>query len=703
MAAWLTYALVEYALTGLWPVLSSSDSVLMPWFWRGTEILFALYAVIGVGTGLLMGLLFAMRSGRVGQTHFPRTSLMAAGTLTLVLAFTANLLAQDRLQRSDLMGIASGIVLAANCFAVISSPNWANRFAFLAGPFTVSLLLFAAPWMNRVLFFVVGPWKSTEFLPHSTLAKLATTLSTMAMVAGFAWIASRSRAGHLNEAARSIRPSAGFMASFAGIAIFVVALGVAFNHGQPQLQLNGAATTSSRPNVVFLSLDTVRADHLSLYGYSRQTTPQLAALAQEAVVYDHTFAAADMTLASHASMFTGMYPRRHGAHYQPAEPMGRPLQDLPTLAEILSSNGYNSVGVVSNYAYLSALFGFQRGFQTYDYRAPVEVFDPNGTIYLRRVVRRLGDWFIPMEQFDRICRSAGEMNQEVFPILETLAQRETPFFLFVNYMDAHAPRMPAPAFKDRFPGRDPRLSSEKYYAIVKQVMTQNRKLSAAEHDSAIALYDGSIAYLDDEVGKLVTRLKQLGVYENTMIVITSDHGEAFGERDLMEHSVSVYQDQISVPLVIKYPNSREARREDSPVSHVDLLPTILDTLRLPLPAGVQGIDVRDIASSGHRAIISESYRNQVFAAWSPRFDRNETAMVSGNKKLIVSTAGKRELYDLVVDAQERTNLAQSGQAEATQLAEQLSQWMKAVVPPQATSVQAEKGNLQRLKSLGYVQ
>jgi arylsulfatase A-like enzyme len=579
------------------------------------------------------------------------------------------------------------------------SESWGTRLRFLTGPFTAGILVLVSPWANRSLFVSGTPWGRGILAPESTLGKLAVTGALILLICAVSWIASRlvvSRAGLL--------PTLRFSAAFGLVIPVAIALGMSFDRAGRLPLPATAKSPQSRPNVVLLSLDTVRADHLSLYGYSRETTPHLSALAKEATVYTNAFAVSDMTLATHASIFTGAYPRRHGAHYVPSQPFGQPMADLPTLAEILSRSGYLTAGVAANYAYLDPSFGFARGFQSYDVRRPVSIFDPRQTYYLRYGIRSVLERFLPLEQFDHLCRSAAELHEEVFPMLDQLAARKNPFFLFVNYMDAHAPRMPPPSFASLFPGRDPSLNAAKYYAVVKDVMKQTRPLRDSERTSAISLYDDSLAYLDDQVAKLVDRLKALGVYENTLIVITSDHGEAFGERDLMEHSVSVYQDQIYVPLLIKYPNTHESRKVGTVVSQIDLLPTILSTVGLPVPTDLHGIDLQDRkASEAPRTVVSESYPDAMFVTWNRRFNRTETALISGHMKLVISTAGKRELYDLEEDPKETKNLYQTSGETSGMMIGELTAWLKSVVPAGNGSTPQDQDRLRQLRSLGYAQ
>ncbi|MBI1789354.1 MAG: sulfatase-like hydrolase/transferase, partial [Acidobacteria bacterium] len=320
---------------------------------------------------------------------------------------------------------------------------------------------------------------------------------------------------------------------------------------------------------------------------------------------------------------------------------------------------------------------------------------------LRYGARAILDRVTSTADCDRQTRRAEEINRDVFTLLQGIGER--PFFLFVNYMDAHTPYMPPPPYDTRFAGHDRRLSPEAADEVSRLVLRQKRHLTEGERRWITAQYDGGIAYMDHHIGRLVERLRSLGRYDNTLIIITSDHGEAFGERDLMEHGVSVYQDQVRIPLLVKYPNSRERAEVDGLASHVDLMPTVLDVLGYPEPAERHGISLRRAKARESGYVVSESYRNPWLIDLGRRFDRLEHALFLGNMKLVTSTAGKRELYDLAGDPTEQRNLYWAGDVTTEKLQSALERWLKAVAPYSGSSVQPDEETLQRLKSLGYVQ
>ncbi|NIO20031.1 MAG: sulfatase-like hydrolase/transferase, partial [Candidatus Aenigmarchaeota archaeon] len=175
-----------------------------------------------------------------------------------------------------------------------------------------------------------------------------------------------------------------------------------------------------------------------------------------------------------------------------------------------------------------------------------------------------------------------------FTLLDMVRDRRRPFFLFINYMDAHWPYIPPRPFDKLYPGKIKRFTTERYGSLINVVLQQKRKMTKQEYSHLLSQYDGAITYIDFHIAKLTERLKKLGKYQNSIIIITSDHGEAFGERDLIGHGVSVYQDQIHIPLIIKYPNSREKAIVNKLVSLVDLMPTLLTVLDYEIPARNQG-------------------------------------------------------------------------------------------------------------------
>jgi len=240
-----------------------------------------------------------------------------------------------------------------------------------------------------------------------------------------------------------------------------------------------------------------------------------------------------------------------------------------------------------------------------------------------------------------------------------------------------------------------------YQRLESEVMSGARAVTPGERRQLVSQYDGAIACVDASVARLLSELATRGQLDDTLVVITADHGEAFGERDLVQHGVSVYRNQIQVPLLIKLPRQTQAQVVRERVSLVDVLPTVLAALGIPAPAGVQGVDILTPASGSSRAIFSESFGRE--EDFNRRLDRVERALFSGSNKLIVSTKGKRELYDVARDPEERRSLFRPSEPSAQQLMALLNAWVAAAPAHGERDGRVDAETLQRLRSLGYVQ
>ncbi len=349
----------------------------------------------------------------------------------------------------------------------------------------------------------------------------------------------------------------------------------------------GAAST--RPNLVVIVMDTVRGDHLSIDGYSRDTTPHLRALARDSVVYTHAQAPSDITLTSHASLFTGMYPSWHGAYCQPPQAAyGRELSSkYPTLAELLHRDGYQTLGVAAN-LYLRADFGLERGFDQFRIPRPVPLLPDEDRSVLRYQLRRGLSFFFDTAQFDRLYAFGEDIDHELFTVLNLRAHPSEPFFAFLNYMDAHFPYVPPAPYSGIFPGRRPRFTQDDLGAE-QEIISKGQGQPAGYRPHCESQYDGGIAYIDAQVGNVVDWLKRHNQYDNTMIVVTSDHGESFGAKNRVGHANSPYQNLLHVALLIKYPGAARTGVETQPVSLIDVAPTALAALKVAIPATMQGV------------------------------------------------------------------------------------------------------------------
>lgn len=469
-------------------------------------------------------------------------------------------------------------------------------------------------------------------------------------------------------------------------------------------QPRGNALTSNQPNIILITLDTVRADHVSLYGYERDTTPNLRRLAAESTVYQNAISAGDMTLSSHASIFTGMNPSWHRAHFDRDYEGGRPLDTrYRTLAEMLYTKGYDTAGIVANYLYLGYGFGLDRGFAFHDSTAPVVFLGRTEAFLLRERVRNFLTRFQKPWQYDQSFRRAGEVNERAVAFFDRERAQGRRFFCFLNYMDAHWPYVPPGRFASMFPGFDPAFRTGQYDGMEKEILSLRRPISDRERRHLISQYDGGIAYMDSALGRLVEQLKQRGLFENTLLIVTSDHGEAFGERALIGHALSVHQDEVHVPLLIKYPGETAPRVDEDFVSLTDLLPTVFAVLGYPVPRNVQGHDLSKGARGPGGDVISESFVHPLISTWSPRFLRTEQAIFAGPLKFIQSSKGEREVYDLSKDPDEQHNLWAAQPAGDLEI--KLTHYLKAAAIDNHRQAPAHAGNenLDRLRSLGYIE
>ncbi len=470
-------------------------------------------------------------------------------------------------------------------------------------------------------------------------------------------------------------------------------------------------SASGDPNVILITLDTVRADHLSLYGYTRDTTPYLRQFAREATVYTRAIAASDMTLASHASIFTGLYASQHGAHWE----LGRGKDGvsigpefglrLPpnsrTLAGILAAKGYRTMGIAANVPYLQHAFHVDQGFQYFSLPVPRLFLDTSCQFCLRTDFAHALEKFFGVKQTELLYVRAGEVNREAFQLLDQQSANRRPFLLFLNYMDAHQPYFPPSPYDVKYPGKDFTMTAERYWPIEFQALSGSRPYTLQDRERDESQYDGAIAYLDANLGELFTRMKQVGLYDNSMIIVTSDHGQSFGEKGLVGHGSSVYQEQVHVPLVIKYPGESRAGVQNRLVSHVDLLPTILGALgdragKLP------GHNLL-APESPQAAAFSESFPCDLLVSLSSRFRRIERATFIGDFKLITATNGVHEFYDLATDPHEEHNVYDERPSDAEVLEAGLRQWASTmpVVRPQPATLDGQA--IKVLKSLGYLQ
>jgi arylsulfatase A-like enzyme len=694
--AWSAYAVTEFVSTSVLHTVIHRFSVFTPWHWRLTALLVAAYLVTGILTGALAGLAVHVlrRKTRLLSGSGDRV-LDAAAAFTVAAAFAINL-------RANPLGVAGKEVLfwfsigyAVLLLTSMRSAKWSGRFGFLT-----------SPWVVAGLLLGVGQ----EF----AVAQMQDSAETLG-INGWAWsaalagvlIAFALGAVLLGRLVQRRLPGRFFAPNWAAVGLTVTLLLVStWSAREVAAQSQDSATLSNntaKPNVLLVVMDTVRADHLFPDGYPRETTPNLKKLAQDSTVYTQALAPSDMTLASHASLFTGMYPSWHGAHCQPPESSyGRELsKQTPTLAEILSAKGYWTAGVSAN-MYLRPAFGLQRGFQSFSIPRPLPLLPSESYWYLLRTgMRRALGYVTDTSQFDRLYCRSQDVNSELFRVMRNHPAAPAPFFVFLNYMDAHFPYIPPAPFDGMFSGSHRTIPTEEMDETSAKVV-RGEPMTAGEYSYRVSQYDGGIAYVDSNIGQLVDWLKQRKLYDNTLIVVAADHGEAFGEKNLVLHANSVYQNLLHVPLLIKFPNSARTGVVRDPVSLIDVAPTILGALDYSAPANVQGRNL--LQAAGAREIFGESFPCP--ATHRPECGSDgcmERAVFSWPYKLIVSSSGRRESYDLARDPGETKNLYGAQNLVAQGLSGDLSRWMKTAPSEARQQNKVDGDTVRRLKSLGYVQ
>ena len=273
------------------------------------------------------------------------------------------------------------------------------------------------------------------------------------------------------------------------------------------------------------------------------------------------------------------------------------------------------------------------------------------------------------------------MNREAFELLASIEAEARPFFLFVNYMDAHWPYLPPPPFDERYPGAGQRFDSARYWELENDVIGLVRSSTPEERRQLNSQYDCALAYLDEHVGRLIDRLREMRRYDDALVIVVSDHGEAFGERNLVGHGVSVYQDQLRAALMVKYPKGSAGKVIAEPVSVVDVLPTILDVASLSAPSGLPGRSLRRLEPGTARPIVGESFSSMRLSQIHQRFDRTQRALIRGRWKLIAGSNGQRELYDLVRDPREQTDLSEAAPQRVGEMESALENWLGSVSRP----------------------
>jgi arylsulfatase A-like enzyme len=572
------------------------------------------------------------------------------------------------LRYSVWFGLLTGLVEGVLLLVLQQFELLRGQITYLGSSWEV---LWIAPLFDVLFFLFAGIFLAVfaQFLPQK-LARRAVLLVLSFMLV-FAWI-EIYLSGRLSPVATGIlaaglayqlstmlferekRFAPFVQKSVKGLAI-LVALLVVVIQGSYWVQERAAvsklpAARESTPNILFIVIDTLRADHLSLQGYERETDPTLKRIASEGVMFENAYATSSWTLTSHASLFTGRWPYEHKADG------GRDLDETyPTIAEALTARGYRAGAFVGNFETIPKRWGFARGFVHFeDYYQTIPQLGVS-SLYGRFLEYYALHKVLNMEfSIDR--RWAPSVNQSALDWIDQGTDK--PFFVFINYYDVHAPYV-SPE-RGRFSGLENPgglINTDWTTADIYNPKTPE------QIQGEIDAYDGGIYYNDQQINLLLQELEGRGVLENTIVVITSDHGELFGEHGLWEHHNSLYRPVIQVPMIVWYPKSVPQNvRISTPVSNAAIPAMLLDLLEEPDQTLFPGPSLaqlwRDPSSAAN---FPDPIAEMAESSWvNPNhlsIKGDMVSVVSSEWQYIEHEFNGVELYNLNEDLDQQNNLA----------------------------------------------
>jgi len=451
-------------------------------------------------------------------------------------------------------------------------------------------------------------------------------------------------------------------------------------------------TVAPRPgiNMLLITVDTLRADRWDPDRPARTRGPEIDRLARKGTQFTRAVCQMPTTGPSHASIMTSLYPRTHGVK----ENGERLSSTFETLAEALQRQGYRTGAIVSSCALDPMLCGLDQGFDRYvraHFPFSRYLFSERlhgAALYGKFVTQRRGDYEARADRTNRVVYKwlSGYMDQR--------------FFLWVHYWDPHEDYAPPPPFDTLYdPG---------YEGDLKGTMKQNREFNEGRMQFSpedlrhlSALYDGEVAFLNRHIGQLMEWIRGMDLAEDTLVVLTSDHGESLGEHEYIGHGSVLFDQTLRVPLIFFCPGRVPAGLvEGRPVESIDILPTILDLLGVPAPAGIQGVSLAPLLRGEGLSRPDETYAER------RRYEGlEEVFSVRGTRwKYIVSRPGGEALYDLVEDPDELRDVARDYPDKVRHYRESLDRWRGRT--PGSTEGkgmgEVDQGVLERLKALGYV-
>ncbi len=469
-----------------------------------------------------------------------------------------------------------------------------------------------------------------------------------------------------------------------------------------------------QPNILLVVWDTVRADRLGAYGYPKETTPNLERWIDEARVFEDCVSPSPWTVPAHASLFTGLLPSDHGAGFEHAW-----LDDQhDTLAEQLRAAGYQTFLWSAN-PHVSAVENFTQGFDVAEHPWDADQRERALAIVRQKLVGdrsselagvvnqgQAGEWAI---------KAAGELARERLESWIDARETDRPFFAFLNYMEAHRPLVPPRRLRERVmtPERVERsYQVDRSWLAIWSYSFGLREYSDEELAVMSATYDAAVAELDELLEGVLDGLRSRGLFDDTVVVLVSDHGEMLGEHHMLDHQYALYRPLLQVPLVVRYPKRIAPGRESAPAMSLDLFPTLLELAGLEPPPRMHAQSL--LALPAERVRVAEypsAFRDafpavrRAFPDWDPTpWKRGLRALHEDPWKLIWGSDGRHELYDRERDPDESDDLAAERVEEVARLEKRLEGQLRATPrEPQQTAPAVSEQHRKMLEALGYAE
>lgn len=494
--------------------------------------------------------------------------------------------------------------------------------------------------------------------------------------------------------------------------------------GMPPREQSAPAPAGDLPNIVLMVIDTARADRFSFNGYFRNTSPNLDRESEQAIIFENAFSTASWTLPAHATLFTGYYSSQHktNAEHQLLYPY------FETLAERLADKRYQTV-CFSNNPNVSPASNMLQGFESVWYSGQW-LFQGKavGTrrildsffqwLYGRLAVRVLSKLFVN-NTFLKVSKNAEQTNLAVTQWLTEGRDKNRPFFIFINYMDVHSPYDPPDEFARLYLSEEElELSYHKPLRSFNYSSVKQSRFSDSDISIISSLYDAQISYLDGQLGRLLDRLKESGLYDSSAIVITSDHGEYLGEHNRLRHGNGLDDPVTKIPLLLHLPGGKQAgKRIPEMVSLIDVYYTISDLAQISeLPKGAPEFRLlhqlnennsRVVFAEDHISVRGIDFRNH---AADNTFTLSERKSIRDDRfHYIWKSRGTTKFYDVREDPLETTNLIDERVDEAADYHQRLFDWFDSLYIPSPATGTTDAGasedmqrHLNRLRALGYI-